>query len=207
MLGIITSCKKDDDFDVIDQWRERIVFADETEAEGVTFKTAKSWTSSIRWRNGDHDWQGLSPDWISISPAHGAAGTHTINISLTKNTESVGKREAIITFNNGKSFFEIYITQATETRDGKVYPTALLVNRTAITIGTGYEQTLLAVVEPENAISKVLNWNSSNTAVATVDTFNGWVNAVSAGTAIITVTTVCGSHTATVTVTVEEYGN
>ena len=187
MLGVVTSCKKDD-FDVVYQWQERIVFADETEAEGVTFKAAKSWTSSIRWHNGEYDWQDLSPDWISISPAHGAAGKHTIKISLTKNTKPVGQREAIITFNNGTSLFEIYIAQAPETKDGKAYPTALLVNRTAITIATGYEQTLLAEVEPENAISKVLNWNSSNTAVATVN--DGKVTALSPGIATITATTI-----------------
>jgi hypothetical protein len=200
MLGVITSCNKDD-FDVIDHWQERIVFADETEAEGVRFKTAKSWTSSIRWHNGDHEWQDLSPDWISISPAHGAAGTHTIKISLTKNIEPVGQREAIITFDNGKSFFEIYIAQTPETIDGNVYPTALLANRTATAIATGYEQTLLAVVEPENAISKVLNWNSSNTAVATVN--DGKVTAVATGIATITATTIEDVKRADWTVTVK----
>jgi len=60
---------------------------------------------------------------------------------------------------------------------------------------------LTAIVEPGNATNKSVRWSSSNTGVATVSS-NGIITAVSAGTVVITVTTVEGSRTATCTVTI-----
>ena len=62
--------------------------------------------------------------------------------------------------------------------------------------------TLTATVTPANATNKSVTWNSSNTAVATVDA-NGKVTAVADGTATITATTVDGTNlSATCEVTV-----
>jgi len=63
--------------------------------------------------------------------------------------------------------------------------TGITLNKTAITLNEGQEQTLTAVVAPNNANDKTLNWTSSNTSIATVDV-NGKVIAVSKGSAIIT---------------------
>ena len=49
----------------------------------------------------------------------------------------------------------------------------------------GEEKTVTATVNPENAEDKTLTWESSNTAVATVE--NGKITAVSEGTAEISV--------------------
>ncbi len=62
--------------------------------------------------------------------------------------------------------------------------------------------TLSASVTPSNAPIKIINWTSSNTAVATVSPLTGVVTGVSAGTATITATTDEGSYTATKDVTV-----
>ena len=64
----------------------------------------------------------------------------------------------------------------------------------------GESFTLTATVAPENADVKDVNWTSSNNSVAKVTA--GLVEAVGAGSATITVTTVDGKKTATCTVTV-----
>ena len=56
-----------------------------------------------------------------------------------------------------------------------------------LTLEKGEKETLTATVAPTNATNKGVTWSSSNPEVATVD--NGVVTAVSAGEAIITVTT------------------
>ena len=70
----------------------------------------------------------------------------------------------------------------------------LYYNRTPNTL------TLTATVAPDNATNQAVTWTSSNPSVATVE--NGVVTAVAPGTAVITVTTQDGNHTATCTVTV-----
>ena len=68
-------------------------------------------------------------------------------------------------------------------------------------IGESYP--LEVTVLPENSTNKSVSWSSSTEAVVTVS-FTGVVTALSAGTAIITVTTADGGKTATCTVTVKE---
>ena len=61
---------------------------------------------------------------------------------------------------------------------------------------------IVPTVHPSNNVTnRAVTWSSSDTDVATVNA-NGMVTARGAGTAIITVTTVDGGHTATVPVTV-----
>ena len=73
-------------------------------------------------------------------------------------------------------------------------------NKTELALEVGKTGTLEAKVEPSDATNKNVTWSSSNPEVATVD--NGVVTAVSAGEAIITVTTEDGAKTATCKVTV-----
>jgi hypothetical protein len=73
-------------------------------------------------------------------------------------------------------------------------------NKTSTTLTVGGEETLVATVNPTNATNQNVSWSSSNTTVATVE--NGKVKALTAGTAIITVTTQDGDKTATCDVTV-----
>lgn len=64
----------------------------------------------------------------------------------------------------------------------------------------GSSITLTPTISPSNATNQNVTWSSGNTARATVN--NGVVTGVSAGTVVITVTTVDGSKTASCTVTV-----
>ena len=77
---------------------------------------------------------------------------------------------------------------------------SVTLNKTTIELSVGSNEILVATVLPANVNPNVI-WNSSNPAVATVN-HNGFVMAVSTGTAVITVTTANNEQTASVTVTV-----
>lgn len=67
-----------------------------------------------------------------------------------------------------------------------------------LTMLTGESRALTATIQPSNASNKLVTWNSSNPAVASVT--NGIVTALSTGTTTITATTADGSFTDTCTV-------
>ena len=79
--------------------------------------------------------------------------------------------------------------------------TSISLNKSSETLTVGSSDIITAAVSPINATNQSVTWSSSNSNVATVDS-NGKVTAVSVGTAMITVTTVDGSLTATCYVTV-----
>lgn len=73
-------------------------------------------------------------------------------------------------------------------------------NKSSFTLNKGSSYALTAAVSPSNATDKTVNWKSSNTKIATVDS-KGKVTAVGSGTAKITATTSNGK-TATASITV-----
>jgi hypothetical protein len=84
--------------------------------------------------------------------------------------------------------------------------TGVILNKTTASIPVGGTETLTATVVPSDAAVKDIVWGSSNKSVATV-TQSGVVNAVSVGTATITVITVDGYKTAACAVTVSDSGS
>ena len=80
--------------------------------------------------------------------------------------------------------------------------TGVSVSETKLTVVEGHKYQLVAIVSPENATDKTVDWTSSDVNVATVSA-TGEVTGVKAGTATITVTTADGGKTATCTVTVK----
>ena len=80
--------------------------------------------------------------------------------------------------------------------------TGVTLNKTALSLVTGTSESLVATISPSNATNKDVEWTSSNTNVATVDT-TGKVIGVSSGSATITVKTKDGSKVATCNVTVK----
>lgn len=75
----------------------------------------------------------------------------------------------------------------------------ITLDQTELSLVEGKTATLTATVSPQNADDKTVSWQSSNTAVATVDQ-NGVVTAIAEGTATITAT--AEGKTATCAVTV-----
>ena len=78
--------------------------------------------------------------------------------------------------------------------------TGVSLDKSTDSVEVGSTTTLTETVAPSNATNKTVSWSTSNSAVATVS--NGVVTGVSAGTAVITVTTQDGGYTDTCTVTV-----
>ena len=83
-----------------------------------------------------------------------------------------------------------------------VHPTSVSLDKTQLNLQVGANSTLTPTVLPTDVTDPSVSWSSNNTAVATVS--NGTVTGVTAGTAIITVTTVDGQKTATCSVTVTD---
>jgi len=77
-------------------------------------------------------------------------------------------------------------------------------NKTAAAIGVGGAETLVATVQPVNAVNRGVTWTTSNASVATVTGSgpNATVRGVAAGAATITVRTDDGGKTAACAVTV-----
>ena len=91
---------------------------------------------------------------------------------------------------------EIEVTYTT----GNVAVTGVDIPNTA-SVEVGSTTQLTATISPSNATNQNVSWSSGNTSVATVAS-DGTITGVSAGTAVITVTTEDGSYTDTCTVTV-----
>jgi uncharacterized repeat protein (TIGR02543 family) len=87
--------------------------------------------------------------------------------------------------------------------DASRLPEEIRLNMASLTLLVGGKETLTATVLPSDAANKSVNWNSSNSQVATVAS-NGAVTGLSLGSATITATTAVGGKTATCTVSVTE---
>lgn len=74
-------------------------------------------------------------------------------------------------------------------------------NKTAVTLKPGVEETLIFTIFPSNASNQSVTWSSSDEAIATVSA-EGKVTAVKPGSATITVKTIENTETATCAVTV-----
>ena len=74
-------------------------------------------------------------------------------------------------------------------------------NKTELVLQKGQEELLVALVSPDDATDKTINWSSSNVSVVRVDQ-NGAVAAEGAGTAVITASAGTKSATCTITVTI-----
>ena len=210
MITIVTlaSCKKDDSdggIKVTGGQINQTVYADENKgASEVTFETTGSWTSRITEGTSATRSEAI---WISITPASGnVAGNYTIKISLLDNYTGADRTATITITCNGNPI-NIIVKQKATTEKGEVPRpevgvTGIWVNKEELTLIAGDTETLTATVTPEDATNQKVTWTSTNEAVATVDQ-SGKVNAISEGTAKISVTTDDGGKTAACNVIVK----
>ncbi|AET68682.1 conserved repeat protein [Desulfosporosinus orientis DSM 765] len=119
----------------------------------------------------------------------------TANITGFNSTVATTDQVLTITVGAKTTTYKVQIVAAPITVSG------VSLNKNVTTINVGANETLSATITPTNATNKNVSWNSSDPAIATVDS-NGKVVGVSAGASVITVTTVDGRKTATCTVTV-----
>ncbi|MBR2414259.1 MAG: Ig-like domain-containing protein [Clostridia bacterium] len=82
-----------------------------------------------------------------------------------------------------------------------VKATSVLLSESKLTMNIGEQKTLTAILFPTDTTIRTMQWNSSNTSVATVS--NGVITAKAKGTAVITATANSGVY-ATCTVTVHQ---
>lgn len=118
------------------------------------------------------------------------SGNHTIRLRVTgaKNAAATGTYAVI-------DYLKVYTAATT------VAVTGVTVSPSSLSLSIGGSGTLSKVIAPANATNQNVVWTSSNAAVATVAS-TGIVNAIAAGTATITATTVDGGKIGTCAVTV-----
>ena len=117
----------------------------------------------------------------------------TATITATANDGSGKKGTATVT-----------VTADDDPDPDPVAVTSVAINEAAQTLTVGGTFTFTATVMPDDATNKSVTWSSNDQDVATVDATSGLVTAgTTEGPATITVTTVDGSKTASVAVTVE----
>ena len=130
-----------------------------------------------------------------------SSNTSVVTVDQNGKVTAVNAGSAVITVttNNGSKTATCKVTVV-------IPVTSVSLNKTELTIEKGKSEILTATVSPSDATNKAVTWQSSNTAVATVDQ-NGKVTAKELGNVTITVTTKDGSKTATCSVTVKRPAN
>lgn len=154
----------------------------------IALNATQSVTASIAPSNATNKgvtWS-LNNNNVSITP-------NGLSCSVTANT--VGESVLTVTTNDGSFTATCNIHISNNIPD----PESVSLNFTSMGMEVGEQRTLKATLVPSNASTEGIVWDSSDKSVATVT--NGTVNAISAGTTTISVTTY-NSKTATCEVTV-----
>jgi len=129
------------------------------------------------------------------------------NVTWTSNSSNGSvSNNGLVTANNAGNFRITATTQdggftANANFTVTVPVTSVSLATTTYNLTVGQSATLVPTVLPNNATNKSVNYSSSNTSVATVNS-SGVVSALNSGTSIVTVTTVDGQFTATATINV-----
>jgi uncharacterized protein YjdB len=197
------------------------------QAAGIVWSIAQSGITSLKYYNGNHIDDGFdngsftanaklqtSTDGTSwtdvngwtITPAYpysAAASDQVYTFSGSALTNVRGIRVVGQVRTNNTSW-SIKVKEL-QVLNSAVPVTGVTVSPTSASLLVGSTQSLVATIAPANATNNTVNWTSSNTSVATVNS-NGLVTAVAAGSAIITVTTADGNRTASSSITVTTSG-
>ena len=135
-------------------------------------------------------------EWENISDA---TTTSYTTAATTTNMNGYQYR-CVVTGSGGVSVISQTATLTVQAKPASVPVTGVTLDKTTLELFTGGSATLTATVQPDDATSKNVTWQSDNANVATVE--GGTVTAVGAGETTITVQTQDGNYTASCTVTV-----
>lgn len=124
--------------------------------------------------------------WTSNNPA-------VATVDSTGKVIAVGGGTAILSATAGTHYCECIVTII-------VPVSGVSLNKSTTRLGIGTDETLTAIIEPEDATNKTVTWSSSDDNITTVDE-TGKVTAHNVGNVIITATTQDGGFTAECTVT------
>lgn len=147
-------------------------------------------------------------DDMSLWSCTSAANSTSYDFVNKKNTAN--SVNATLRYNSGNADnngpFATYATGTGEAltlykKAANVAVTGVSVSPTSVTLGVGATQQLTPAIAPNSATNKNVSYSSNATGIATVSDA-GLITAISAGNAIITVTTADGDFTATCSVTV-----
>ncbi len=138
-----------------------------------SWKTLSASTTPTNAANPDVTWSSSDPTIASVD----ASG----KITAVGIPSGADYGEAVITAQSSNA--AVYATCTVKVLPS-VLTTSLTLNKSTLALNVGDEETLLVSGTPSNATNKTLNWTSSNTDVATVNS-SGKVIAASKGTAII----------------------
>lgn len=134
-------------------------------------------------------------DALKLNNAESAGSSYKFPYTVKSTDEKlIGKSVIYVHKGASSAFYTLTITRPV----ANVPVTGVTLNQTSATLSLGEEVTLTETVAPADATNKNVTWESSNTAVATVE--NGVVKAVGTGSATITVKTEDGAKTATCTI-------
>jgi Bacterial surface proteins containing Ig-like domains len=195
---------------------------------GFSYAACSSPESSVEEEENPNTPDAVAVTGVSLKTSTGliVGGTETLTAAITpsnatnKNVTWSSSNAAIASVSTGGEVTGVSagtaIITVTTVDGGKTASCTVMVSTTAVAVtgvslktstglAVGDTETLFAAITPSNATNQNVTWNSSNTAVASVSA-GGVVTGVSAGTAIITVTTVDGGKTAQCTVTVTSGG-
>nr|WP_288672218.1 S-layer homology domain-containing protein [uncultured Anaerotignum sp.] len=147
----------------------------------------------------------------TISPANASDQQFSWNVKDTEIASVYGytsETKTVTALKEGQTKITVTIDGQTASCTVTVTPRTISVesitlNKTQLSLVKGATETLTATVLPTTATDKAVTWESSDTAVATVE--NGVVTAVAAGNA--TITAKAGEKTATCAVTVTNPSN
>ena len=140
-----------------------------------------------------------------IAAAHPTENAGQIKARILENVTPNGNLNGLVARNGHLNLnAAIRGTTPTPTPDPDVRVTGVTVSPTSLRLAVGQSATLTATITPANAADQEVTWTTSNVKVVegTMSGLTASINAVSNGTAVVTVTTNDGGFTATCNVTV-----
>jgi uncharacterized protein YjdB len=157
-----------------------------------TVVSVYTWSSTTNLANGC--WQGRDGNYYPNTMESGVAAfsegaySNTLEFDHTGGDINVGLKNETWTDNNWCLFDDFKL----EYYGDIVAVSSISLSATALQLVVGETSTLTATVLPTDATLKTLQWSSSNSSVARVDS-KGHITALSAGTAVITAAATDGS--------------